>query len=175
LSDRESADSQGRSDSLLPAISDYTVTHGIAAMPRNTAMEDARRRTRTRRRAHEDASMSGKPETIDEYLTLLSDEKRAALQKLRKDIQSAAPGAQECISYKIPAFRLGGKLLVAFGAAAKHCAFYPGAYPVRACKEDLGAYDTSKGTVRFPPDRPLPTALVRRLVKARIAERAAGE
>ena len=119
--------------------------------------------------------MSGKPETIDEYLALLSDEKRAALQKLRRDIQSAAPRAEECISYKIPAFRLGGKLLVAFGAAAKHCAFYPGAYPVTACSDELEAYDTSKGTVRFPPNRPLPTALVRKLVKARIAERAAGE
>ncbi len=119
--------------------------------------------------------MPGKPETIDQYLALLSDEKRASLQKLRRDIQAAAPRAEECISYKIPAFRLGGKLLVAFGAAARHCAFYPGAYPVKACKDELEAYDTSKGTVRFPADRPLPTALVRKLVKARIKERAAGE
>jgi uncharacterized protein YdhG (YjbR/CyaY superfamily) len=62
---------------------------------------------------------------------------------------------------------------VAFGAAVKHCAFYPGAHPVRAHRDELEAYDTSKGTVRFRPDRPLPAALVRKLVKTRVAERAA--
>lgn len=108
--------------------------------------------------------------TIDEYLAPLSAEKRAALEKLRKDIKSAAPGAIECISYQIPAFRLDGRMLVAFGAAAKHCAFYPGAHPVEAHKADLKAYDTSKGTIRFPADKPLPATLVRKLVKARIAE-----
>ncbi len=117
--------------------------------------------------------MSGKPQTIDEYLALLSDEKRAALQKLRRAIKSAVPEAEECISYQIPAFRLRGRMLVAFGAAANHCAFYPGAYPVKAHKDDLKAYDTSKGTIRFQADRPLPAILVRKLVKARIAEKAA--
>jgi uncharacterized protein YdhG (YjbR/CyaY superfamily) len=117
--------------------------------------------------------MPVKPRTIDEYLAPLSKEKRAALGKLRKDIRSAAPGAEECISYRIPAFRLGGRLLVGFGAAAKHCAFYPGAHPVEAHKEELEAYDTSKGTIRFRPDSPLPAALVRKLVKTRIAEYAA--
>ena len=114
--------------------------------------------------------MSAKPQTIDEYLALLSDEKRAALQKLRRAIQSAAPKAEECISYQIPAFRLGGRMLVAFGAAANHCAFYPGAFPVKVHKNELKAYDTSKGTIRFQADSPLPTTLVRKLVKARIAE-----
>jgi len=117
--------------------------------------------------------MSAKPQTVDEYLAPLSREKRAALEKLRKAIRSAAPGAQECISYGIPAFRLGGKLLVAFGAAANHCAFYPGACPVEAHKDELEPYGTSKGTIRFRADRPLPATLVRRLVKTRIAERAA--
>ncbi len=117
--------------------------------------------------------MSDKPQTIDEYLALLSDEKRAALQKLRRAIKSAVPEAEECISYQIPAFRLRGRMLVAFGAAANHCAFYPGAYPVKAHKDDLKAYDTSKGTIRFQADRPLPAILVRKLVKARIAEKAA--
>jgi uncharacterized protein YdhG (YjbR/CyaY superfamily) len=117
--------------------------------------------------------MSRKPLTIDEYLAPLSDEKRAALQKLRRAIRSAAPGAEECIRYGIPSFRLRGRLLVAFGAAVKHCAFYPGAHPVRAHRDELEAYDTSKGTVRFRPDRPLPAALVRKLVKTRVAERAA--
>jgi uncharacterized protein YdhG (YjbR/CyaY superfamily) len=117
--------------------------------------------------------MSGVPRTIDEYLARLGAGQRAALQKLRQDISAATPEAEECISYRIPAFRLRGRMLVAFGAAAHHCAFYPGAYPVRVHEHELEAYDTSKGTIRFQEDRPLPAALVRKLVKARVAERAA--
>jgi uncharacterized protein YdhG (YjbR/CyaY superfamily) len=117
--------------------------------------------------------MAAKPQTIDEYLAPLSNEKRAALEKLRRAIRSAAPKAEECISYQIPAFYLGGRMLVAFGAAANHCAFYPGAYPVEAHKAELKAYDTSKGTIRFQADSPLPATLVRKLVKTRITERAA--
>jgi uncharacterized protein YdhG (YjbR/CyaY superfamily) len=116
--------------------------------------------------------VSAKPQTIDEYLERLSNEKRAALEKLRKAIKSAAPKAEECISYGIPAFRLGGRVLVFFGAATNHCSFYPGAFPVEARRDDLENYDTSKGTIRFPPDSPLPAALVRKLVKTRIAEHA---
>jgi uncharacterized protein YdhG (YjbR/CyaY superfamily) len=119
--------------------------------------------------------MKAKPQTIDEYLAPLSNEKRAALEKLRRAIKSTAPKAEECISYQIPAFRLNGKMLVAFGAAVKHCAFYPGAAPVKACKKELKAYDTTTGTIRFPADSPLPASLVRKLVKTRIAERAAGK
>ena len=119
--------------------------------------------------------MSAQPQTIDEYLARLSHEKRAALEKLRRGIKSAAPKAEECISYQIPGFRLGGRLLVAFGAAANHCAFYPGAFPVEAHKDELKAYDTSKGTIRFQADSPLPATLVRKLVKTRIAEYAAQE
>ena len=110
--------------------------------------------------------------TIDEYLAGVSNEKRAALEKLRSAIKSAVPKAEECISYGIPAFRVGGRLLVGFGAAANHCAFYPGAFPVQAHKDQLEAYDTSKGTIRFQAAKPLPVALVRKLVKTRIAERA---
>ena len=114
--------------------------------------------------------MQARTRSIDEYLAPLSKEKRAALEKLRRDIRSAAPGAQECISYNIPAFRLDGRMLVAFGAAAKHCAFYPGSHPIEALGDELEGYDTSKGTIRFPVDRPLSATLVRKLVKARIAE-----
>src|SRR5712691_6085175 len=117
--------------------------------------------------------VSAQPRTIDEYLAPLSDEKRAALEKLRRAIKSAAPKAEECISYRIPAFRLGGRLLVGFGAAANHCAFYPGAFPVKAHKDELTPCDTTKGTIRFPADSPLPATLVRKLVKTRIAEYAA--
>jgi uncharacterized protein YdhG (YjbR/CyaY superfamily) len=114
--------------------------------------------------------MSTKPKNIDDYLAPLSNEKRAALEKLRRAIQSAAPKAEECISYGLPAFRLNGKLLVAFGAAKNHCAFYPGSV-LEALKDELKAYNTSKGTIRFPADSPLPAKLVRKLVKTRIEQR----
>jgi uncharacterized protein YdhG (YjbR/CyaY superfamily) len=108
--------------------------------------------------------------TIDEYLARLPADKRAALEKLRKIIRAAAPKAEECISYQMPAFRLNG-VLVGFGATANHCAFYPmSSSIVAAFKDELKDYDTSKGTIRFQPDKPLPSALVRRLVKARVAE-----
>ena len=114
--------------------------------------------------------MPTQPRTIDEYLAALSMDKRAALEKLRKTIKAAAPGAEECISYQIAAFRLNG-MLVGFGATAKHCAFYlMSSSTVEAHKDELKDYDTSKGTIRFQADKPLPVALVRKLVKARIAE-----
>ena len=116
---------------------------------------------------------SRKPKTIDDYLAPLDDDQRAALERLRKIIKAAAPRAEECISYQIPAFRLDGRLLVAFGAAAKHCAFYPmSSKTIAAHEKELAGFDTSKGTIRFQPDKPLPAALVRKLVKARIAENA---
>jgi uncharacterized protein YdhG (YjbR/CyaY superfamily) len=117
--------------------------------------------------------MADKPKTTDEYLATLSDDQRAALEKLRKTIKIAAPKAEECLSYQLPAFRLNGRLLVAFGASAKHCAFYPmSSFTVQAHRDELKDYDTSKGTIRFQPDHPLPAALVHKLVKARIAENA---
>jgi uncharacterized protein YdhG (YjbR/CyaY superfamily) len=116
------------------------------------------------------AQMAAKPRNIDDYLAALSDDKRAALEKLRKTIRAAAPKAEECISYSLPAFRQNG-MLVAFGATANHCAFYlMGSTTADAYKDELKDYDTSKGTIRFQADKPLPAALVRKLVKARIAE-----
>jgi len=114
---------------------------------------------------------NGKPKTIDEYLAALSDDKRAALEKIRKTIRAAAPKAEEGISYQLPAFRLNGRMLVGFGATANHCAFYPmSSSTVEVHKDELRDYETSKGTIRFQADKPLPAALVRKLVKARIAE-----
>lgn len=107
----------------------------------------------------------------DRYLAELPAEKRAALQKLRAQIQAAAPKAEECISYGIPGFRLEGKLLASYAASAKHCAFYPGSI-VQRFKKELKGYDTAKGTIRFSAAKPLPNALVRKIVKARIAQRA---
>lgn len=117
--------------------------------------------------------MSTKPRTIEEYLAPLSKEKRAALEKLRRDIKSAAPKAEECISYQLPSFRLDGRMLVSFAAWANHCAFYPGSFPLEVHQKELKTYDTSKGTLRFPVDSPLPATLVRKLVKARITQNAA--
>ena len=116
-----------------------------------------------------------KPKTHDDYLARVSAHKRAALQKVRSAIKAAAPKAEECISYQLsaisyqlPAFRLNGKFLVAYGAAANHCAFYPGSV-IRVRKSELKGYDTSKGTLRFPAEKPLPATLVRKLVKLRMA------
>lgn len=114
--------------------------------------------------------VSRKPQTIDEYLARLSDEKRAALEKLRKAIKVAAPGAEECISYQMPAFRINGRTLLWFGAATSHCAFYPGALPIEVHKAELKKSEIRKGTIRFLANKPLPATLVRKLVKTRIAE-----
>src|SRR5437867_4506658 len=114
--------------------------------------------------------LRAKPKTIDEYLAALSTEQRVALERLRKAIRAAAPRVEECISYQLPAFRLDGRMLVWFGAAAHHCSFYPGAV-VQAYEDELDGYEISKGTIRFQPDRPLPASLVKKLLKARIARR----
>jgi len=117
--------------------------------------------------------MKQKAETMGEFLASLPAEQRATLQKLRRAIKSAAPKAEECISYGIPAFRHEGRILVWFGAAKNHCSLFPGAHPIVAHKAALKGYSTSKGTVRFAVDEPLPPALVKKLVKTRIAEFAA--
>src|SRR5947208_730650 len=118
------------------------------------------------------ASARQKPRTIDEYITKVNSDQRATLEKLRRTILAAAPGAEECISYGIPAFRLNGRSLVFFGAWANHCAFYPGSSTtLQDFRDDLKSFQVSKGTIRFSPDNPLPPALVKKLIKARIAEK----
>jgi len=112
------------------------------------------------------------PATIDEYLSRVSDDKRAALQLLRETILRVIPTAEECISYQMPAFRYDGRVLVYFGAAVNHCAFYPGG-TVNDFKDELEGYETSKGTIRFQPDHPLPASLVHKIVKARLAQSSA--
>lgn len=113
-----------------------------------------------------------KPGTgMDDYIGSLPADKRAALQKLRKAIHAAAPRAEEGVSYGLPAFRLGGRPLVAFAASANHCSLYPMSPAViRAHAADLKGYETSKGTIKFSPGKPLPAMLVRKIVKARMAE-----
>ena len=107
--------------------------------------------------------------TVDAYLAALPEEARATLEKIRKAIKAAAPKATEVISYQIPMYKQHG-MLAGFAAFKDHCSFFPGAKPVATYKDELKAYETSKGTIRFPIGKPLPTALVKRLVKARIAE-----
>jgi uncharacterized protein YdhG (YjbR/CyaY superfamily) len=109
-----------------------------------------------------------KPRTVEEYLGRLSPEKRAALKDLRAAILAAARGAEDCISYQMPALRYRGKVLVWYGATRNHCSFYPGAV-VDAYADELRDFSTSKGTIRFQPDHPLPRALVAKLVRARMA------
>ena len=113
-----------------------------------------------------------KATTVDEYMATLPADKRAALQWLRRRIRDAAPGAEECIRYGIRGYRLDGKLLVHFGAAAKHCAFYAGTV-IADFERELAAYETSKGTIRFQPDKPPPATLIKKLVRAQIARRGA--
>jgi uncharacterized protein YdhG (YjbR/CyaY superfamily) len=115
--------------------------------------------------------MKKQPKTIDEYLAALSEDKRAALERLRKTIRSIVPKAEEGISYGLPAFRLDGRPLVYMGAGKNHCAFYPGSgSTVTDHRVLLKDYETTKGSVHFQPDNPLPATLVRKLIKARIAE-----
>ena len=113
-------------------------------------------------------------ETFDEYLDGVKPDQRIALEQLRRTIHAAAPAAEEYISYGLAAFRLDGRPLIALGAAAHHCAIYPmSSSIVPAFRAELAAFDTSKGTIRFPSHQSVPSALVRKLVKARIAENAA--
>lgn len=113
------------------------------------------------------------PETTRAFLAALPAEQRLALDHLRQVIIAAAPEAEEYVGYGIPAFRQNGAL-VSFGAAKRHCAFYVQSPAVmEALAADLEGLDTSKGTVRFPADKPIPDALVTRLVQARLAENAA--
>lgn len=112
-----------------------------------------------------------KAKTVDEYLAAVSEDQRAALQKLRKTIHAIVPRAEERINYGIAAFFLDGKPVAGLGAGANHCTYFPmSGSTVATLKDDLKNYDTSKGAIRFPADKPLPKALVRKLVKARIAE-----
>jgi uncharacterized protein YdhG (YjbR/CyaY superfamily) len=112
--------------------------------------------------------------SVEDYLAALPEEPRAALEKLRKTIKAAAPEATETISYQMPAFKDHGRLLVSYAAFKDHCSLFPMSKKViEAHREDLKPYFTGKGTIRFYADKPLPAALVKKLVKARIEENAA--
>ena len=92
------------------------------------------------------------------------------LEKLRKTIKAVVPRAVEVISYQIPTFKLDGRMLVSYAAFKDHCSFFPGAAPIKAHEDELKSYQTSKGTIRFATGKPLPAALVKKLVRTRIKE-----
>src|SRR5579863_5129071 len=108
--------------------------------------------------------------SVDEYLAGVPEPARTALNKVRAVIRSVAPpDATEVISYGIPTFKYKG-MLASFAAFSDHCSLFPGAGPTIEFKNELKKFETSKGTIRFAPDKPLPAALLKKLIKARIAE-----
>jgi uncharacterized protein YdhG (YjbR/CyaY superfamily) len=113
---------------------------------------------------------SGAPETVDEYLASVQEPARSTLEKMRAAIRSVVPReATETISYRIPAFR-HNVVLVWYAAFADHVSLFPTASVIEAFKDELAEFKTSKGTIHFPTDKPLPIALIKRIVKARVAQ-----
>jgi uncharacterized protein YdhG (YjbR/CyaY superfamily) len=116
------------------------------------------------------AKRNAAPKNTDEYLAALPKPARSTLSKIRAVIRSAVPReATETISYGMPAFKHKG-VLVWFAAFSNHCSLFPTASVIEAFKNELKGFSTSKGTIQFPVDKPLPAALVKKLVKARVAQ-----
>jgi len=115
--------------------------------------------------------MSARPESIDAYLAGVPADRRAALQKLRRAIRSIIPAAEECISYSMPAFRVNGQVVAGFLANAKGCSYYPfSGSTLGTLAKEIAGYGQTKSALHFDPARGLPTVLVRKLLRARIAE-----
>jgi uncharacterized protein YdhG (YjbR/CyaY superfamily) len=115
-----------------------------------------------------------KPGSVEAYLAGVPESRRAALERLRRLIKEAAPAAEEGIAYQMPAFRAGGRWLVGYAAFKGHCSFFPmsGAV-VEAFAAELEGFTTTKGSIHFTSEKPLPAALVKKVVRARLAEVAA--
>jgi uncharacterized protein YdhG (YjbR/CyaY superfamily) len=111
------------------------------------------------------------PKDVDEYLAGIPEPASSTLRELREAIRSEVPHeATEVISYRMPAFKSKGKVIVWYAAFSDHCSLFPGGSIPQAFKDELKDYHASKGTIRFPLNKPLPTALVKKIVKARITE-----
>jgi uncharacterized protein YdhG (YjbR/CyaY superfamily) len=109
------------------------------------------------------------PKDVEEYVASVPESVRSTFSKLREAIRSAVPAeATETSSYRIPAFK-HKRMLVWFAAFSNHCSLFPTAAVIEAFKNELKGFSTSKGTIHFPTDKPLPTALIKKLVKARVA------
>ena len=117
------------------------------------------------------------PATVDDYLATLPDDRRTAMEELRRTIIAAAPDATETLAYKMPAMRShGGQFLVSYDAYKRHYSLFPASDAVvQALGEELTPYLAGKGTIRFPAARPLPLSLIDRIVRIRVAENAARE
>lgn len=116
------------------------------------------------------AKGKGAPKNFNQYLAGVPEPGRTALRKMRAAIRSAAPReATETISYRIPAFQHKG-ILVWFAAFSSHCSLFPTAAVIEAFKNELKDFSTSKGTIHFPTDKPLPIALIKKIVRARVAQ-----
>jgi len=111
------------------------------------------------------------PREIDEYLASLDEPKRTTLQTLRQAILSVVPDAEECISYGMPAFRLDGKVIAGFAAFKNHLAYLPHSGSVLGeLSGDLAGYESTPGSLHFPIDKPLPKALVKKLIATRLKD-----
>lgn len=112
-----------------------------------------------------------KASTIDEYLKTVPEDRRRVLRDLRTKIHAAVPDAEECISYRIPAFRLNGAVVAGFCATSKGCSYFPfSGSTLKTLARDLGHYDQTKSSLHFSTEKPLSAALVRKLIKTRIKE-----
>src|SRR5215470_12572399 len=132
------------------------------------------KRTKSRPAAKKGPAAKKRPaskiETVEQYVAGVPRVARGSFDKLRQAVRSSVPAeANEVISYRIPAFK-HERVLVWFAAFANHCSLFPTASVVQAFKNELKGFSTSRGTIQFPSDRPLPTALVKKLVKARVAQ-----
>lgn len=112
-----------------------------------------------------------KIKNIDDYLALQPERSMMALEKIRQAVRSVAPTAEEVISYGMPAFKYKGRMLLYFAGFKKHCSLFPGSKAViLKMKKELRSYKTSAGTISFTAEKPLPTALVKKIVRARVKE-----
>jgi uncharacterized protein YdhG (YjbR/CyaY superfamily) len=107
--------------------------------------------------------------SVDEYISNADAKAKKALKDIRKTIRSAAPKAEEVISYQIPGYKYHG-MLVFFAAWKNHISFYPAPWGADALKKEMSAYEGSKGTIKFPLDKPMPLALIKKMVKYRLKE-----
>jgi uncharacterized protein YdhG (YjbR/CyaY superfamily) len=111
------------------------------------------------------------PTSVEEYLATLPDDRRAAMEAFRQTINAAAPDAMETIAYQMPALRTRGQFLVSYAAYKNHYSLFPASDAVvEALGDELAPYLAGKGTIRFPASRPIPAALVTKIVKIRLSE-----